>query len=196
VRQCLRRFGTVAIAAAGLVLLAPSVSGSNFGSSNCGPDPVLSNCIANNYTHGVYFANLETAQASATDLSLTYDYNPTDLLAFQETSVGVADAKAFDYAYGMNGWWGWVICPSSSAKGGSNPNVWCKPQELRYNLTYRTVAFSDPLKRAYMACHELGHTVGLRDSGDDDSCMFDDEVTSGVLTSHDVGHIDAKYNPY
>ena len=179
-----------------IATLGPStVAATNFGSSGCGPDPAIAYCIANNYTHAVYFDDLESLHATATTLSLANDFDPTDLVAY-ETTTTAYDVIVSDGNFGSNGWWGYTFCPSTATTGGTNPNVWCRGQVLRYNTTYRTVAFSTPLQRAYMACHELGHTVGLRHTTDSGSCMYPDLVTTGVLTGHDIAHINSKYNPY
>jgi len=48
--------------------------------------------------------------------------------------------------------------------GGSDSTHtrWCRPQRLYYNTYYEAGYFPDPNPKRYIACHELGHTIGLR----------------------------------
>ncbi|MBI2763133.1 MAG: matrixin family metalloprotease [Chloroflexi bacterium] len=57
-----------------------------------------------------------------------------------------------------------------------------------YTAAYDTVA-----ERDYLACHEFGHTLGLRHSGDAASCLFPNSATSGVLTSNEIVELNAHY---
>ena len=69
--------------------------------------------------------------------------------------------------FGANGAAGWVWCPPSSPQGvNEHGDRWCRRPRLFFNLnaTYR-VFFADRASRDYMACHELGHTIGLHHWG-------------------------------
>lgn len=48
--------------------------------------------------------------------------------------------------------------------GGSDANHTrlCYPQLFEYNLTYEAGFFSTDNAKRYIACHELGHTIGLQ----------------------------------
>jgi hypothetical protein len=69
--------------------------------------------------------------------------------------------------YGRNGAAGWVVCPPDAPQGTNrHGHRWCRHQRLRFNLNPLYSAYlNDPASRKYLACHELGHTVGLRHWG-------------------------------
>jgi hypothetical protein len=58
----------------------------------------------------------------------------------------------------------WTQCATGATYGGSDASHtrWCTPQKLVYNLTYEASHFPTDNAKRYIACHELGHTVGLR----------------------------------
>ena len=58
----------------------------------------------------------------------------------------------------------WTQCNSGATYGGSDASHtrWCTPQKLVYNLSYEASHFPTDNAKRYIACHELGHTVGLR----------------------------------
>ena len=75
----------------------------------------------------------------------------------------LTDVVAFSGDYGDNGAAGWVYCPADAPRGiNRSGDRWCKQQELHLNLNPRyTIFFDDDPSRDHVACHELGHTVGL-----------------------------------
>lgn len=63
----------------------------------------------------------------------------------------------------------WTRCvgaagTSGMTYGGSDANHtrWCRPQRLYYNTYYAAGYFPSDNPKRYIACHELGHTIGLR----------------------------------
>lgn len=189
----------IAIALALVVASWPSVSyASNFGSA-CAVSNGVPNCISlgNSSLHHYWFGNVETDQRNAMNWIAGSVYSATDLTSIQSAHSNT-DVKIFDNTYGANGIWGWVDCGSTCEKTGTHPNRTGFKQDLRFNLSYPT-AFDTQFERRYMACHEFGHTVGLRhtnslgDPYNNESCMFANAATSNVLTPHDIGHIDAEY---
>ena len=44
-----------------------------------------------------------------------------------------------------------------------------------------------------MACHEMGHTVGLQHTSNSNSCMEATGYTPLDLSNHDVDHINGNY---
>lgn len=75
-----------------------------------------------------------------------------------------------------------------------DPRRWCVPQAIRYNLGFPD-KYDQPSKRAYIACQEFGHTLGLRHSSNRGSCMFPNDVTAAeVLTSDEIGMLNTNYD--
>ena len=125
--------------------------------------------------------NLPAARASVAD-----DYNVTDLDAFSITGSCAAashDACMFDSDYGDNGANGWNACAGTTS--GSHPNQTCSLAYARLNQFYSWSA-------NFLTCHELGHSVGLRHSSENTSCMKDGSGAS-ITTTHDRGHLNTQY---
>ncbi len=188
--------GMAVLMSIALVLaFARPVAASNFGSTSCGGSP--NNCISVSFDefHRVAFSSV-TTMYSPTITSMWNDYDPTDLVVTETTNSSIADVTVYDGNYGLNGAAGWVECFAGEPdQGGSHPNHWCQGQSLRYNYSYSSF-FNDATSLAYIACHELGHTIGLRHTGDSTSCMTADTPNgAGVLNTHDRSHINS-YSRY
>jgi hypothetical protein len=150
-------------------------------------------------TNGVWLTTSSTFNVHKRDLTTTYSnavstvmsgqYNPTDLTVNVFTSPScneTARVCIFDSDYGDNGLNGWNAC--SGPTSGSHPNQRCGVQWVRINTRY-----SPPANR--IVCHEVGHSVGLRHTSTQASCLKStaDGGNSSTLTSHDTGHINATY---
>lgn len=166
-------------------------SAMNFGSTSPGGIPATSVSLGNNISHYVDFYQVQTAQVDATHWAMTNNYDPT-VLDMLDESGGIWDVRVFDNTYGLNGMAGWVICPGNATTGGTHPNRWCFGQELRYNLSYPG-DFNTIDERRGMACHELGHTVGLRHPASGSSCMGNPPDFDTALTQHDRDHLTDAY---
>ncbi len=92
----------------------------------------------------------------------------------------------WDWDYGDNGLNGWNACVGTT--NGAHPNQKCTQQWVKINLFY-----NPPPQR--IACHEMGHSVGLRHSDDQASCMKSTAAggNSNVLTAHDKSHLNLQY---
>lgn len=201
--------GSIAFA----LLMADTALAHRFGSNACTPDfpGGPDNCVSltEDNTHNIYFGyGLSQNMQTAVRESLTYDYAPTDLFTQVVTNyTSNTDVGVWQDDYGQNGYAGWVDCPSTFAtQGGTNPNRWCTGQDLRFNKNQNyDQFFSTAARRARMACHELGHTVGLRhwQPGDTennaenaDNCMLqNDPAGPQTLNGDQRGHINAEYGP-
>lgn len=191
-----RRRGRIATMLLGAVVLSASLPPPSF-AGNFGSECLVANGVAtcvslgNTLTHHYYFGNIEVNQRAAINWVSLNVYTTTDLNTSEQLQSDV-DVRVWDSTYGANGIWGWVDCPSTCPRTGAHPNRTGFRQELRFNLTYPN-AFDTLFERRYMACHEFGHTVGLRHSGNTGSCMYADVPTSNVLDAHDRNHINATY---
>ncbi|MEX2322770.1 MAG: hypothetical protein WEA29_03230 [Acidimicrobiia bacterium] len=140
--------------------------------------------------------------------SLAGDYDPTDLVAYWTTTDNYPDAWFWDWTWVNRSAIAWVDCPASNTgigyyTQGAATTRWCRGQIIRFNWSAVEAAADQgyvdispggtepglPLDdfSAYVACHELGHTVGLRHTGNDWTCM-NYEYTGIPLTGYDSGH--------
>ncbi|MCA1650393.1 MAG: hypothetical protein LC753_08965 [Acidobacteria bacterium] len=132
-------------------------------------DPPRCTSVGNDNQHFVYFGeSLSEELASALRDALFEDYRPTDFIVFERHRItSVTDVIVESQDYGDNGAAGWVNCPPEAPQGFNQlGHRWCQRQDLRFNLNpLYAVFFADEVSREYVACHELGHTVGLRHWG-------------------------------
>ena len=155
--------------------------------------------VGDGYTHLVYFSGLGVGFTNATANTMSGDYDPTDLNMWQTTYWQIADVWVYDADYGQNGVAGWVDCPASAPQGiNAQGHRWCKNQTLKYNLNASYAPYTeDAGSRAYLACHEMGHTVGLWHWDDESTCMIPNAPNGPTdLHDQDKQHINSYYNPY
>ena len=148
--------------------LGPPI-GSLFACERPGVTPPRCTSVGDSPRHYVAFdGSLTEPLRVALHDTMVEDYGPTDLVMIEQAAPnGLTDVIAFSADYGENGAAGWVYCPRTSPQG-ANPDGdrWCRAQELHFNLNPRyAIYLGDDASRAYVACHELGHTVGLRHWG-------------------------------
>ncbi|HEX2884245.1 MAG TPA: hypothetical protein VHQ42_06710 [Candidatus Limnocylindria bacterium] len=160
--------------------------------------------VGDNLVHRVHFdASLTDALAAAMRRAMA-DYTAATKLVLVEDAVltPATDVIVYSFDYGPNGAAAWVNCPPEAPKGiNVEGHRWCRHQELHFNLNSSYGAFfADDDSRTHVACHELGHTIGLRHWGNPPetrgpvgaTCMNAD-TPNGPTTLHadDVAHINA-----
>ncbi|CCH71816.1 zinc metalloprotease [Nostocoides australiense] len=169
--------GLLAATACGLP--ATAASANNFGSACDSATPGFpGTCVslANNTSHaikrvGMYdtSAALDDVPGMATAISRFTDFKYSDTVTnmFITTTDPQPDVVASDDYYPhYPDVAGWVNCASgNTGTGGSHPNRWCRGQHLRinsYSYWNRSDVLDNVNQRRRVACHELGHTIGLR----------------------------------
>jgi hypothetical protein len=208
--QSARLWMAMAAVVSALLLAALPVAADNWGangyaSGGPGPGDVAcdttqeSECIADNGTHYVYFSNVETPQYNATVDRMENVYEPIAGISMIELSsyTSSVDVGVYDGYLGVNEYAGWTQCAAPPGPGmtygGSGRHRWCKPQHILYNLS-RTGYFSTGERRRMIACHEMGHTLGLQHTTADASCMETDANTSETIRqNHEVLHLENLY---
>jgi hypothetical protein len=202
------------------LMLAASLSGSVVAQHRSGPpvssllpcdrpvDPPRCVSVGNDSRHFVYIdRSVPRDLAAAIRRTMAEDYEPTHLrMRVQSRVTAATDVIVFAGDHGQNGAAGWVFCPADAPQGVNRQgDRWCQRQELHFNVNPRYAAyFADRASRDYMACHELGHTVGLRHWGDPPqtegpaaaTCMMPDKPDGPAnLHRYDRRHIDQYYAP-
>jgi hypothetical protein len=129
-------------------------------------DPPRCTSVGDNLIHFVAFdTDLRPDLAAAIRASMADDFDaPTRLRLIPQDEIRpYTDVIAFSGDYGDNGAAGWVYCPADAPQGINRMgDRWCRHQELHLNHNARYgLFFDDDASRGHIACHELGHTLGL-----------------------------------
>lgn len=184
------RAGGAALLALTMIL----VTACNFGSQQAtfryaGTTGAVSLLPSNTMT--VQAVNMSQYRFDGVAWTMAADYSPTRL----RTALGRGSscsssyhvcvyAQSYSSVRNVNGW---ASCRDGS-RSGRDPNATCFYQVVRINTDT-----SPP--RVRIACHELGHTVGLRHTDENASCMKQTGAggRSEVLSRHDRDHINGHY---
>ncbi len=167
-----------ALLAAIVLLLTPAMGTAHHGGRDIGSiaicqrpnvSPPRCTSVGDNLRHYVHFdASLTPELAASLRDTMAEDYDPTVLVVREQPDLtALTDVIAYSGDYGENGAAGWVNCPPDAPQGlNTRGDRWCRHQELIFNLNPRYASYlGDDGSRDYVACHELGHTIGLRHWG-------------------------------
>ena len=162
--------------------------------------------VGDNARHYVFIdPSVPEALAASVRRAMREAYGPTALDMIEESALtDRTDVIVSAADWGQNGAAGWVHCPADAPQGtNARGDRWCRHQEMHFNLNSRYAAFfADDDSRTHLACHELGHSVGLRHWGNPPrsdgppaaTCMNADTPNGPVgLHQFDRDHIDAYY---
>jgi predicted Zn-dependent protease len=181
-------------ATAGLMLavsaLPTQVSASNFGSEGTPGSSGSTNGVF--LTDGADWRVARRALVSANSTAVAVaasDYSSTTLNAYVSSPSTCSDAAhdvcVYDAVYSGVGFVGWNACAGTAT--GGHAGMVCSLDYVRFNQAYTFVPQA-------LACHELGHSVGLRHESYTGSCMYTPSASSsGVLAIHDKDNLNWWY---
>jgi hypothetical protein len=140
--------------------------------------------FADNGSHSRYYdAGFTAGARAATDWSINYSYQPTDMNWYYTTTD----------IHGSNDTWYTVDPLPGSIIGLTDCRALQDPDECEhFHVTYDEpwwIGAGDVARRS-LACHENGHTVGLQHGPY--GCM-PSSPTSQYLGAHNANHINSRY---
>jgi len=185
---------------------ASNYSGATGSQADCDNNNVGSANESDNSTWAWYYHSITSEMKTALDWNESNNYEPTDLTVIIQTSSqygGDTDINAYDQNYTTFCRLDWDNSTENivgdtfcwDANNGIFENQKCNRHEIRFDTSDVLDSSWTTANRKSLACHELGHAVGLlhRDSSEH-YCM---EVgvfgAKEYLTSHDVAHINNNY---
>jgi hypothetical protein len=192
----------VAITAALVVCGAPSPAFATNFTGASGGTGCLGN-MADNKDHYVWNQSLTQATLDAANYVRVYTYNPTAIDTYTEDILtSQTDAVLNDADY-EGSWCGGTWRSSSTQSTGlvgytrcmSLSGSKCQQFEVRFDNDY--MGPRSTAEERWLACHELGHTVGLTHTSQAlPACMSPNPnlANPSVLTEHDTSHLLTAYS--
>jgi hypothetical protein len=200
VRRTLRLAWTVGAVVLVVVVGLPETSTAHVwrtGGTGCN-----ANNSADSANHGFWYnSGLSSAMAGATNWSRTYNYDGTDVNTFNVTALAFdTDVVVYDQDYttycgkvwhypGVPGTVGMAECKSLA----TNPANACEKFEVRFDESAALAPSTPEAWRRSLACHELGHTLGLTHENTDSCINPDISETRYGLTAANVSWINSHY---
>ena len=147
---------------------------------------------ADNQTHTIYYSDLESGMSSALDWYRGYlDDNTAVTPQLVGSPTSTTDAVVYDFDYTTYCGLTWDANPGNVAGlttcVSTNGSSECEKHEVRFD-SGEYWAWSGTQMQG-LACHEMGHSLGLDHSGEGSSCMLDGQLDNTGYTDHDKAHL-------
>ncbi len=199
-KQAAVALSALVITASSMALSAPSTLASNFFSNTCVGSAPPRNCVsfADNGDHSWYPEGTLGNQIAGIDgvvQEVMDDYENYSDVVTTKKNHDTLDVLVTDWDYPE---WpdvaGWVECLDYVNGTPAHPNAQCDRAKLRFNESF-VQAINTRADSKAVACHEIGHTFGLRHTFATDTCMegFWHEDMRTLTSVHDDAHLNARY---
>lgn len=185
----------VAIAGSVLGFAAPAQAGWAGATGGTG-------CNAINMTNdrNVYFYNVNTdAMTTALTWSRETNLDPTDVNTYLTSNSSIADVIVYENPYTDYCGFDWYAGPKVggiiglTTCGSTLSNGRCNMHTIRLDSNYTNIV-TWPSKHV-LACHEMGHVIGLTHAGSNQTCMApeENEADSENYSSVEIGWLNNAY---
>ncbi len=152
--------------------------------------------MADGGTHWFHYVSLNSAVQSAVAWTRTYNYDPTDVNTGYDSTLDSATdviVRNQDYTTYCGFTWHTPTSPGTIglATCDSLSGLKCEQHTVRFDISYFNAA--NQSNERGLACHEIGHTLGLTHRDADNGCMKTNAPQNTYLTDHDKAHLNTYY---